>query len=267
MRNFVLAVSLSFFIGCGGDNNTIATDKNTNLTGVFFNTNVKLGGQWTSNLNIKNNRVNGYFNATQFSTATTMMCGAGDFDTSINNGHISGDFFSNDNDDGCTFDKRGILKFQSQIDNNLQHMIGNYSTQNNEGSSFIEGGKGFFEIWDNNMKPSLKSYHGTFTNTTVSENGSVDIKIAEGEKLIFGNIDFNELAGNRKLCGAGEFSGIIDNDNITFAFESNDLDEGCSFDKGTHFEIKAKYSDSKTKIIGDYYLDNIKSGNFSVNLQ
>ncbi len=268
MKNIIASISLLALVGCGDgtDSSLQETKESPSLKGVFYNTNEKLGGNWIGNLNTIDDNVTGNFNATQFDTAKTILCGAGEFKTKILNGKMNSQFISNDIDEGCTFDKGGIIKFDATVNNQLSHIIGNYDTHNSNGSSFAEGG-GLFEMWNESNKPQMKKYKGTFTNIQINQDGTVEIDIAKGEKLVYGTINFTEEPGASKLCGAGQFTGIIENDKITFAFESDDKDQGCGFERGNHFEISADYINNQTTILGDYSIGNVKLGHFSVDLK
>lgn len=68
-----------------------------------------------------------------------------------------------------------------------------------------------------------------------------------------GHLNLTEMAGDsRALCGAGDFSGEREGDQLLAAFVSRDLDRGCGFDHGGIFTITATVGLDDLHVAGDY---------------
>ncbi len=109
------------------------------------------------------------------------------------------------------------------------------------------------------------NYSGTFTNTTFSRSGTVqlNIKVAT-DNSISGFMDFSGKPGSDPLCGAGYIFGWRSGNNLTFTFISNDQDAECGFDRGLNFTMTASL-DGNSGLAGGYTINNGQGGIFQTN--
>lgn len=72
-----------------------------------------------------------------------------------------------------------------------------------------------------------------------------------------GHLNLTQMAGDsRVLCGAGDFSGAREGDQLRASFVSRDLDRGCGFDHGGIFTITATIGLDDLHVAGDYFAKN-----------
>jgi hypothetical protein len=109
------------------------------------------------------------------------------------------------------------------------------------------------------------TYSGPFTNTTFDVHGNVIIDLNIGtDNALSGYINFTESPGEGTLCGAGDLTGIKQENSIEFSFTSRDPDPGCGFDWGAHFTVTGTLSEGEQIFEGNYFIDNGQQGIFRV---
>lgn len=121
----------------------------------------------------------------------------------------------------------------------------------------------FIWLYRNGPNPLSRVFYGIFTNTTVNLGGTVTIDIAIGTNTVSGYIDFTEYPGTSALCGAGNFTGTRNGDQVEFSFYANDPDPGCSWQRDQYFRINALLSENNMRMNGTYYAGN-QQGVFQV---
>ncbi len=96
------------------------------------------------------------------------------------------------------------------------------------------------------------SYAGTFVNTTVDSSGKVTLDIVVGNDTVSGYMNFSNHFGDLPICGAGEFVGKREGNNLMWQFASNDPDVSCLLDSGDLIAVDSTISEDESVIAGTY---------------
>ena len=98
------------------------------------------------------------------------------------------------------------------------------------------------------------NFFGSAFNETVSIGGPIFIElIINQDGSVSGYLDADPYPGGQNLCGAGNISGLIDENRIlTFSYVSNDPDADCSQIDGTLFEYTCTLNSDFTSLSGRF---------------
>jgi hypothetical protein len=106
-------------------------------------------------------------------------------------------------------------------------------------------------------EPEGTTYNGSFINTTYNIGGDIEIRINIETDTVSGYMDTSNAPDDPVVCGAGDFEGIREGNDLVWQFISSDFDEGCGFDVGFVFEVDAALSGDESTITGTYRLHDI----------
>jgi hypothetical protein len=105
--------------------------------------------------------------------------------------------------------------------------------------------------------------YGVFYNINVEAGGTLDSTIQVKGNNLNGYMNFTEMPlDNIPLCGAGNISGQLINENLTGSFVSSDDDTGCWFDDGGIFTLIGSL-DNAGHYTGTYSITNANGSNLN----
>lgn len=100
---------------------------------------------------------------------------------------------------------------------------------------------------------SFYDFFGSSYNETQMAGGPIYIElIINNDNTVSGFLDADPYPGQNAFCGAGEITGYINQNQVSFSFASMDPDPGCGFDIGWEIEYECIVSPAFSTMIGNY---------------
>ncbi|MCB0512722.1 MAG: hypothetical protein KDC72_09245, partial [Bacteroidetes bacterium] len=100
-------------------------------------------------------------------------------------------------------------------------------------------------------------YFGTAYNESQGVGGPFFVELTiNPDNSVIGYLDADQYPGQSAFCGAGDFSGTLNGNDLTFTFTVFDPDSGCGFINGWTETHNYTFSPNRQFIIGDYFIHN-----------